>query len=86
MDPRGERPVYSCLVYSEVGEEILGLRYHATDVSENGNGNRLVVPPVLIIRYMHTRGEPGFRKTKTHAFSTNAQSRFVSVVPGHTTN
>ena len=50
MDPRGERPVYSCVVYSEVGEEILGLRYHAADVSENGNGNRLVVPPVLIIR------------------------------------
>ena len=67
MDPRGERPVYSCVVYSEVGEEILGLRYHATDVSENGNGNKLVVPPVLIIRYIHTRGSQGppyFQKTK----------------------
>ena len=69
MDPRGERPVFSCVVYSEVGEEILGLRYHATDVSENGNGNRLVVPPVLIIRYMHTRGSqgpPNFQKTKNN--------------------
>ena len=37
MDPRGERPVYSFVVYSEVAEEVLGLKYH---IDNNGNGHK----------------------------------------------
>ena len=49
MDPRGERPVYSYVVYSEVSEEVLGLKYHVDTLEETGKRSSLAVPPVLTI-------------------------------------